>query len=152
MKKMRFVFAGAAMMALLAGCGSKAQEVDVNALADKLLNEITYEDTLSKLSEADIANYIDMPEGVTGIMYMGSGATAESVAVFTAPDEATADILEDNIEMYLEDQESAFEDYKPEEAKRIDEAVLEKEGTYVVLCVSGDSNTAETIIDNTFGK
>ena len=152
MKKMKIVMVWMAMMALLAGCGSKSKEVDVNALADKLVNEITYEDTLSKLSEEDIANYIDMPEGVTGVMYMGSGATAESVAVFTAPDESTAETLENNIEMYLDDQESAFEDYKPEEAKRIDEAVLEKEGVYVVLCVSGNSDTAETIIDNTFGK
>ena len=117
-----------------------------------LLNDIVYEDTLSKLSDEDISNYIDIPEGVTGVMYMGSGATAESVAVFTAPDKATADILEDNIEMYLRDQESAFEDYKPEEAKRIDNAVLEQEGKYVVLCVSGDSSKAEALIDKTFGE
>ena len=153
MKKTKLFLAGMAAMTLLAGCGTgKSQNVDVEALEKSLLNDIVYEDTLSKLSDEDISNYIDIPEGVTGVMYMGSGATAESVAVFTAPDEATADILEDNIELYLQDQESAVEDYKPEEAKRIDNAVLEQEGKYVVLCVSGESSKAESIIDKTFGK
>lgn len=153
MKKPKLFLAGMAAMTLLAGCGTgKSQNVDVEALEKSLLNDIVYEDTLSKLSDEDISNYIDIPEGVTGVMYMGSGATAESVAVFTAPDKATADILEDNIEMYLRDQESAFEDYKPEEAKRIDNAVLEQEGKYVVLCVSGDSSKAEALIDKTFGE
>lgn len=153
MKKTKLLLAGVAVMSLLAGCGSgKSQNVDVNALEQSLLNDITYEDTLSKLSDEDISNYITIPEGVTGVMYMGSGATAESVAVFTAPDEATADILEDNIELYLQDQKSAFEDYKPEEAKRIKNAVLEQEGKYVVLCVSGDSSKAESLIDKTFGE
>lgn len=153
MKKTKLFLAGMAAMTLLAGCGTgKSQNVDVEALEKSLLNDIVYEDTLSKLSDEDISNYIDIPEGVTGVMYMGSGATAESVAIFTAPDKATADILEDNIEMYLRDQESAFEDYKPEEAKRIDNAVLEQEGKYVVLCVSGDSSKAEALIDKTFGE
>lgn len=153
MKRTKLLLAGAAVMALLAGCGSgTSQSVDLDALEKSLVNDISYEDTLSKLSDEDISNYITIPEGVTGVMYMGSGATAESVAVFTAPDEATADILEDNIELYLQDQESAFEDYKPEEAKRIDNAVLEQEGKYVVLCVSGESSKAESIIDKTFGK
>lgn len=153
MKKPKLFLAGMAAMTLLAGCGTgKSQNVDVEALEKSLLNDIVYEDTLSKLSDEDISNYIDIPEGVTGVMYMGSGATAESVAIFTAPDKATADILEDNIEMYLRDQESAFEDYKPEEAKRIDNAVLEQEGKYVVLCVSGDSSKAEALIDKTFGE
>ena len=153
MKKPKLFLAGMAAMTLLAGCGTgKSQNVDVEALEKSLLNDIVYEDTLSKLSDEDISNYIDIPEGVTGVLYMGSGATAESVAIFTAPDKATADILEDNIEMYLRDQESAFEDYKPEEAKRIDNAVLEQEGKYVVLCVSGDSSKAEALIDKTFGE
>ncbi len=153
MKKPKLFLAGMAAMTLLAGCGTgKSQNVDVEDLEKSLLNDIVYEDTLSKLSDEDISNYIDIPEGVTGVMYMGSGATAESVAIFTAPDKATADILEDNIEMYLRDQESAFEDYKPEEAKRIDNAVLEQEGKYVVLCVSGDSSKAEALIDKTFGE
>ena len=153
MKKPKLFLAGMAAMTLLAGCGTgKSQNVDVEALEKSLLNDIVYEDTLSKLSDEDISNYIDIPEGVTGVMYMGSGATAESVAVITAPDKATADILEDNIEMYLRDQECAFEDYKPVEAKRIDIAVLEQDGKYVVLCVSGDSSKAEALIDKTFGE
>ena len=81
---------------------------------------------------------------------MSSGSTAEEVAVFTAPDEATASTMKNNVQEFLNDQKTSFEDYIPEEAQRIDDAVLVVKGNYVILCVSGDSDKAQEIIDNAF--
>lgn len=83
-------------------------------------------------------------------MYMGSGSTAEEVAVFTAPDEETARTTEENVQSFLDDQSDSFEKYIPEETKRISNAVLEQKGKYVVLCVSGDSDKAKEIIEKAF--
>jgi hypothetical protein len=94
--------------------------------------------------------YIDLPQDVTGIMYMGSGSTAEEVAAFTAPDEDTAKETLDRVQSYLDDQSDAFFDELPEEAKRVGKAVLEQKGNYVVLCVSGDSETAREVIEEAF--
>jgi hypothetical protein len=85
-------------------------------------------------------------------MYMSSGSTAEEVAVFEAPDSSTAELMKEHVEEYLADQRDSFEKYIPEEAERIDNAVVQQNGNYVVLCVSGDSDKAKSLISEAFGK
>lgn len=150
MKKMNWLPILAAG-AVLCGCGSsEAKAVDTGKLADSLLNNITYDEELTEVKADEIENYIVLEDGVEAVMYMGSGSTAESVAVFTAGDEDTARKQKTNVENYLADQKSAFKDYMPDEAARIEDAVVEAEGRYVVMCVSGDSDQAEEIIDQAF--
>ena len=90
MKKSGFIATLAAGMILLAGCGSTQKDIDASALAKSLVSDITYDDQLEQIDEDDVSVYIDVPKKVNTIMYMGSGSTAEEVAVFTAPDEETA--------------------------------------------------------------
>lgn len=136
---------------ILLGCGSSSPvSVDTAALTTSLTSDISYDNELSELSEEDITNYVTVEDGVKGVMYMSSGSTAEEVAVFTAPDEATASTMKNNVQEFLNDQKTSFEDYIPEEAQRIDDAVLVVNGNYVILCVSGDSDKAQEIIDNAF--
>ena len=136
---------------LLLGCGSSSPvSVDTAALTTSLTSYISYDNELSELSEDDITNYVTVEDGVKGVMYMSSGSTTEEVAVFTAPDEATASTMKNNVQEFLNDQKTSFEDYIPEEAQRIDDAVLVVNGNYVILCVSGDSDKAQEIIDNAF--
>ena len=151
MKKSGFIATLAAGMILLAGCGSTQKEIDAAALAKSLVSDITYDDQLEQINDEDISYSIDVPKGVDAIMYMGSGSTAEEVAVFTAPDEETARTTEENVQSFLDDQSDSFEKYIPEETKRISNAVLEKKGKYVVLCVCGeDSDKAKEIIEKAF--
>jgi hypothetical protein len=150
MKKFCFFAALAVPALMLAGCGSAEQTIDTGALVRTLVTELTYEDTLEPIDDDDLSVYIDLPQDVTGIMYMGSGSTAEEVAAFTAPDEDTAKETIDRVQSYLDDQSDAFSDELPEEAKRVGNAVLEQKGNYVVLCVSGDSETAREMIEEAF--
>jgi hypothetical protein len=135
---------------ILTGCGSSVKTIDAAALAETLFADIAYEDTLEKMDEDDISMYIDLPENVESIMYMGSGSTAEEVGVFTAPDDETARQTLESVQSYLDDQTDSYENYLPEEAKRVGNAVLEQKGKYVILCVSGESDTAKEIIEEAF--
>ena len=136
---------------LFLGCGSSSPvSVDTEALATSLTGDISYDNELTVLSEDEITNYVTVEKDVKCIMYMSSGSTAEEVAVFTAPDEETASTMKNNVQEFLNDQKTSFEDYIPEEAKRIEDAVLVVNGNYVVLCVSGDSAKAKEIIDSAF--
>ena len=144
MKKSGLITALAAGMILLAGCGSTQKDIDASALAKSLVSDITYDDQLEQIDEDDVSVKVNT------IMYMGSGSTAEEVAVFTAPDEETARTTEENVQSFLDDQSDSFEKYIPEETKRISNAVLEQKGKYVVLCVSGDSDKAKEIIEKAF--
>ena len=152
-KIMATIMTLALSVSALTACGGKSSvSIDASALADSLVNDITYESELSKLSEDEITNYIDVLDGVEGIMYMSSGSTAEEVVVLTTPDESAAQTMYTNVQQFLKDQKSSFEDYIPAEAKRIDDAVTVQKGNYVVVCVSGDSDKAKEIVDQAFEK
>jgi hypothetical protein len=150
MKKSGLLAVLAAGALLLAGCGSSEKTIDAAALAESLSTGITYDDTLELMDEDDVSMYIDLPDDVDSVMYMGSGSTAEEIAVFTAPDEETARETLDSVQSHLDDQTDSFQDYMPEEAKRVGNAVLEQKGNYVVLCVSGESDAAREIIEEAF--
>jgi hypothetical protein len=150
MKKSGVLAILAAGAFLLAGCGSTEKTLDAAALAETLTTDISYDDELELVDDDDVSMYIDLPDGVESVMYMGSGSTAEEVAVFTAADSDTAAETLDSVQSYLDDQADSFEDYLPEEAKRVGNAVLEQKGNYVILCVSGESDTAKDLIEEAF--
>ena len=135
---------------LMGGCGSSAKTIDANTLAETLTKEISYDDALESVDADTISMYIEVPEGVESVMYMGSGATAEEVAVFTAKDAEAAGETLKKVQEHVDDQTASFKAYKAEEAKRVADAVLKQEGNYVILCVSGDSDKANEIIEEAF--
>ena len=135
---------------LLAGCGGEAKTIDAQALAKSLATEIKYDDTLKELTADEISMLVDLPEDVDSVMYAGSGSTAEEVGVFTTKDSNQAKETMEDVQKYLDDQADSFQDYVPEETKRIGNAVLEQKNQYVVLCVSGDSDQAKEIIEKAF--
>ena len=150
MKKTGLLAVLTAGVFLLAGCGGAAKTIDAQALAKSLATEIKYDDTLKELTADEISMLVDLPEDVDSVMYAGSGSTAEEVGVFTTKDSNQAKETMEDVQKYLDDQADSFQDYVPEETKRIGNAVLEQKNQYVVLCVSGDSDQAKEIIEKAF--
>ena len=150
MKKTGLLAVLTAGVLLLAGCGGEAKTIDAQALAKSLATEIKYDDTLKELTADEISMLVDLREDVESVMYAGSGSAAEEVGVFTAKDSNQAKETMEDVQKYLDDQADAFQDYVPEETKRIGNAVLEQKNQYVVLCVSGDSDQAKEIIEKAF--
>ena len=150
MKKTGLLAVLTAGVLLLAGCGGEAKTIDAQALAKSLATEIKYDDTLKELTADEISMLVDLPEDVDSVMYAGSGSTAEEGGGFTAKDSNQAKETMEDVQKYLDDQADSFQDYVPEETKRIGNAVLEQKNQYVVLCVSGDSDQAKEIIEKAF--
>ena len=150
MKKTGLLAVLTAGVLLFAGCGGEAKTIDAQALAKSLATEIKYDDTLKELTADEISMLVDLPEDVDSVMYAGSCSTAEEVGVFTAKDSNQAKETMEDVQKYLDDQADSFQDYVPEETKRIGNAVLEQKNQYVVLCVSGDSDQAKEIIEKAF--
>lgn len=150
MKKRNYIKCAAGILAaiiLTAGCGAEEKKVDVSALTKSLLEDVTYETELTQLDQELIGYYITLEPDVDAVMYMGSGATAEEFAIFTATDEDTAEAQKENVQEFLDDQKASFEDYIPEESKRVEDAVLLTYGNYVILSVSGTPERAQELID-----
>jgi len=148
MKKL-IVFVLTLVMCLsLFACGSK--EIDVKALADSLKDGITYTDILFDVSDDMISTMYELPETVKGVAYAGSGATAEEVAVFEATDENEAKDVETALKARLDSRADSYASYLPDEVEKIENAVVERCGKYVAMCVSDSPDQASKIISNFF--
>ena len=135
----------------LTGCSEEKKEdrvIDVHTMAQSLLNDITYEDQLTKVE----GNMFQMIYGISQEdieeyeAYVSTGATAEEIAVIKAKDEATAESMEEKLTERVEAQKNSFSNYIPKEVEKLEEAVVYQEGVYVVLSISNDDEKAEKII------
>ena len=130
---------------------SQAAAVDVTKVADRLLNEIKYDDKLAE-PEAETIDilYPGLPQDKIKAMKIyvsSSGGTAEEIAAFEANDEEAAKEIETKLNERVETQKASFKNYVPEELKRLENAFVIRKGNYVYLSVSGDPDKAKSIIE-----
>ena len=129
---------------------SQAAAVDVTKVADRLLNEIKYDDKLAEAEKESIdVIYPGLPKDKIKAMKIyvsSSGGTSEEIAAFEANDEETAKEIETKLNERVEAQKTSFKNYVPEELKRLENALVIRKGNYVYLSVSGDSDKAKSII------
>ena len=130
---------------------SQAAAVDVTKVADRLLNEIKYDDKLAEAEKESIdVIYPGLPKDKIKAMKVyvsSSGGTSEEIAAFEANDEDTAKEIEAKLNERVEAQKTSFKNYVPEELKRLENALVIRKGNYVYLSVSGDPDKAKSIIE-----
>ena len=133
------------MILFVTGCGNEVKTFDPNDLANELIAEVNFDDELTKF-EGDISKLYDLPEVEYYVVYIGSGATAEEIAIITLKDESDEESVREALEKRVEEQKQSFSNYVPEEVARLDKSVIQSNQKYVVLCVS-DEDLAEDIIN-----
>lgn len=130
-----------------AGCsGTQTKEIDIEKLANDILTQVQFKDTLTKLDDDMISKLYGIDYAEQQIVYISTGATAEEIALFKLKDESDAQNAYDAVNKRLDYQKSSFELYIPEEMVKLDAAVIDLYGNYVIFCVS-DGDTAKTVID-----
>lgn len=132
----------------LVGCGGAAPEKDAAALAEALATQISYEDALTKLDDDMVFKLyaVQAQDVKQAAVYVGSGATAEEVAVFLCTDGDAAQRVEQAAKKRLDQQKTSFVDYLPGEMPKLNDPVLIRNGSLVALCVSDDNQTAKKLI------
>lgn len=128
--------------------GAADETVDVAAKADQIKSDISFEDDLVEFDSAKIEKILGVAPAAykSAKVYVSStGATPEEIACFEA-NEGMADAIKGSLTTRLGNQKNTFTDYKPEQAPKLDDAVLEVKGNYVYFVVSGDSAKAKEII------
>lgn len=139
-----------AVICSLTACGEGPSEPNRSVITERLLTEIAYNDELSQM-DASLFDYlysdVDAENLTEYSIYIGSGATSEEVATFSCTDENAAKATEEALRSHVAEQKEGFEGYIPEEAARLDNAVLIRRGKYVFLSVSGDPEKAKKIIN-----
>ncbi len=132
-------------------CGNNAVEVNIDSLAEAVVSSLGFEDELVKIDN-EMAFYIhDVADEVKDtVVYLGSGATAEEVAVFEAKNKAAMKELKEEIADYIDDKREEYENYIPKEVARINKATLFENGNYLVLCINNDNEKTRSFIESYF--
>lgn len=128
-------------------------DVGVDGLAQKLLSEIKFKDSMSKV-DTDIAllQYNLTSQQVQEVaLYLSTGATAEEIAIFKVNGENSR-AVQSAIEKKIYEKQSTFKDYNPEELTKLQNPTIYSYGEYVVLCISDDDEKSLQIIKDYLSK
>lgn len=142
----------AAMMAamLLTSCNEQPKDVDISALASQIVGEVSFDDSLSEIDDDMISMLYSIDGYTDAVLYKGSGATAEEVAIFKMETTDDAKVALEEAQAHIQSQIESYESYIPEEVSRLEDAIVRQDGCYVSVVVSGDSAAAEKLLDGAF--
>lgn len=148
MLKRRIVSLILLVLLVFTGCSSSKSNLnlDINELAQKLVDGIDFEDTLEKVDDEIIGMFYDLPEDAKGVLYLGSGATAEEVAVFELDKEEDSEEMIEIVKKHIQNQVVQFEDYIPNEVNKLENIILEQYDNYIIVCVTDDIENAKALI------
>lgn len=153
-KRIIYLFACCLMICSFAGCAGngddEADTPDVHSLADMLMQNVKFEDSVEEVSSETALRYygIDSVQVQDSAVYMSTGATAEELAVFQASSTVAAQGILADMKKRRDSQLQMYLDYKSSETARLDDAILYVHDTFVVYMVSDDSETAKGIISD----
>ena len=139
-------------LCLLAACGSSAagKAYDPAATAQALLDSGAFTQALDTVDKqtACTALYALEEDTVTDCaVYTSLSAGAEEIAVLTLTDEQAAQTALEALEQRVEDQKAALKDYQPEEVAKLDDAIVNRQGSSVLLVVAADRDLAQAALN-----
>lgn len=136
---------------LLAGCGGREPDIDPADLGPRLLEQAGFPDTMVSLDGPMLESLYRIDTGELESFYVSvsAGATSEELLLLKTAGEEEAKSLCDRLSSHLEDRRESFAAYLPEEAGKLDGAILAVYGPTVVLCVCGAPETAQSLIEGT---
>lgn len=140
---------------LLSACGGPAEgggvEIDMDGLADKLLESGAFAETLNRV-DGEVAEMLYDVSGASSVqVYVGSGAVADELALFEFESEEDAEAAVASARARVDAQRESFAPYIPAEVPKLDSAIVETCGRYMAVCVS-DSPEAGEIISEYFSQ
>ena len=120
--------------------------LDVDALVQKVQKEVQFESDLEKLDDSVANGMVKTATGTKLQIYLGNGTYADELIVMTGKSEKDARENQQHVWKHFKDMKKSFEDYLPNEAKKIDKAVIIRCGSYLIACVTSDYEKAKDVI------
>lgn len=145
MKKIIYICLSLVFCISMSACSAKQEEIDINKLATTLLEEVNFSDDLNQIDDKMVERLYNINNAVSGYVYVGSGATAEEIAVFEFNNKNEADEATKAALQRIDDQKQSFESYVPKELDKLENAIVKTSGRYLIVCIS-DGDEAEKII------
>ena len=138
-----------AFAAVFAACSKKPEtpaEFDGAAAFDKLLAEVKYAGELEDASEYAEYMFGELPEGTEVKLFTASGKLADCAIMFKLADETKMAEARAALDEYLSSRTREAELYSPEEAAKLNNAIIIERGQYLIACVTDDTAAASAIL------
>ena len=141
------------MVFTLAGCGDKVKEtfIDIEKMSAEVLESADFRDEVMELKDDVLGNIytsLKLEDIAKYKVYVCStNAKAEEIALFEAKNEESAQKIYDAVKVRIEDLKYGIEDYIPEELKNVENAVLVREGKYVLLGIGENYDKIKSVFD-----
>lgn len=121
--------------------------IDINKLAEDIIQNIKFEDELNKVDKETANKLYDINNAVSQIVYMSSGATAEEIAIFEFEDEENCKKALEKANNRIEVQKQSFKDYMPKEMKKLEDAIIINKNKYLIVCITDNQEDIEKIVN-----
>lgn len=150
-KKLGLLLLGLTTAALLTACGGKSSDsasvtIDMNQLCEDLKGTINSELNTVSTDIAASTYFFDTDQVEECVAALNSGANACEIAILKCKDASYVDEAETLFKNRVTSQSDLFASYNAGEVAKLDEAILESTGSYVVFCVTDDTDAAKEII------
>ncbi|MCR5484424.1 MAG: DUF4358 domain-containing protein [Clostridiales bacterium] len=161
MKKTACLLLAAMFLFLFFGCGKGgADSADATAsdapltardIADRIFAGVKFDDTLTAAPESSAMSVYRLT-GYTGdcAYFVSTMATPEEIAVFKTDENHDVAKLKDAAQNRIELQIDNYSSYAPKEVPKLENAVIYTGEDVVVVCVSADNKTADSLIKGLF--
>lgn len=136
---------------ILAGCGASNKSLDIDAFSKNVLSKGNFNDELILLSDKVVADYYDLSfDGLEEYrVYVSStSATASEFAIFKCSDDKALSAAKAAVETRISDQIANYENYRPDEKFRLDNALVETSGNYLLFVVSDNNATIQNLFND----
>lgn len=148
-RRIALLLALVCLLAALTGCGEKKKAMEPQTFVNELLQGAKFQDSLNPLDDrvVPILYNVDTADYKSALVYCGTAATAEEIAVFEAVDAAAAERLLDAARARVDHQIEVYKSYGPETARILGDGIVERSGNYVVVVICSDAEGARKIAD-----
>ncbi|KAF5029870.1 hypothetical protein DSECCO2_644050 [anaerobic digester metagenome] len=123
----------------------------MDAFSKEVLSKGSFGDELILLSDKVVADYYDLSfDGLEDyrVYVSASSATASEFAVFKCSNDAALKSAKAAVEARISDQVTNYENYRPDEKFRLDNALIETNGNYLLFVVSDDNATIQNLFND----
>ncbi|MEG2720886.1 MAG: DUF4358 domain-containing protein, partial [Oscillospiraceae bacterium] len=131
-------------------CAKQNKEINVDEFSKHILETIKFKDELVKINDNMVERLYTLETGTTASVYVGSGATAEELAIFKTENNDTKQKMLKNITTHIENQKEAFKSYIPKEVEKLEKSVVFESGNYIIVIISDEPN-AKAIAEKYIG-
>lgn len=132
--------------------GNEIKQVDMDKLGKDILSQVKFETELKQIDETVARGLLEVSDSSKIQLYMGNGNYSDELVLITSADAKSAESDQTIVGQYLSDMKKSFDAYIPEQAKKIADALIQKNGCYTVVCITSDSDNASKIIEAAFRK